>query len=102
MKILVDYQGRHIRLTDERLNHILEHPEMRDMETKIKETLTQPERVVKSNTDENAQLFYRYQTGTLFGDKWLCVVVKYTYDPFLLTAYLTDKIKKGQELWRKK
>lgn len=32
MKILVDYQGRHIRLTDERLNHILEHPEMRDFD----------------------------------------------------------------------
>jgi hypothetical protein len=28
MKILTDYQGEKIRLTDERLGHILEHPEM--------------------------------------------------------------------------
>jgi hypothetical protein len=27
MKILKDYQGRAVRLTDERLAHILEHPE---------------------------------------------------------------------------
>ena len=34
------------------------------------------------------------------GDKWLCVVVKYTADDaFVLTAYLTDKLKKGEQLW---
>jgi hypothetical protein len=26
---ILDYQGRSVRLTDERLDHILEHPEMR-------------------------------------------------------------------------
>ena len=30
MKSLVDYQGRIVRLTEERLAHILEHPEMPD------------------------------------------------------------------------
>jgi len=49
-----------------------------------------------------AELFYSYQKETLFGDKWLCVVVKFSDDPFVLTAYLTDAIKKGPELWRKK
>lgn len=33
MKILTDYQGEKVRLTDERLNHILEHPEMVNMES---------------------------------------------------------------------
>ena len=28
MKTLVDFQGRPVRLTDERRQHILEHPEM--------------------------------------------------------------------------
>jgi len=39
---------------------------------------------------------------TLLGGKWLCVVVKYSVvEPFVLTAYLTDKPKKGEVLWRK-
>jgi hypothetical protein len=38
--------------------------------------------------------------GTRVGDKWLCVVVKYAADDaFVLTAYLTDKPKKGEQLW---
>ncbi|MBW4678881.1 MAG: DUF4258 domain-containing protein [Microcoleus vaginatus WJT46-NPBG5] len=100
MKILTDYQGRQIRLTDERLAHILEHPEMAGMEIAIEQTLQNPEVVRKSRTDETALLHYHYYTGTLVGDKWLCVVVKYTVeDAFVLTAYFTDKQKKGEQLW---
>jgi hypothetical protein len=34
------------------------------------------------------------------GDKWLCVVTKYLdNDAFLLTAYLTNRIKQGELLW---
>ena len=46
MKILRDFQGRAIRLTQERLTHILEHPEMAGMEQAIEETLVRPERVI--------------------------------------------------------
>jgi hypothetical protein len=35
MKILVDCFGREIRLTDERLDHILEHPELQNMEDNV-------------------------------------------------------------------
>ena len=38
MKILKDYQGREVRLTDERLQHILEHPEMANLEAALEET----------------------------------------------------------------
>lgn len=70
MKTLKDYQGRDIRLTDERLAHIIGHP-----------------------------FFF----GTRVGDKWLCVVVKYkTEDAFVLTAYLTDRPKKGERIWPEK
>jgi len=45
-------------------------------------------------------LNYRYYYSTKVGDKWLCVVVKYAAeDAFVLTAYLTDKPKKGVQLW---
>ena len=100
MKILHDYQGRAVRLTDERLAHILEHPEMANLEAAMSETLEHPERVVQSQSDSSAELSYRYYLGTRVGDKWLCVVVKYVADDaFVLTAYLTDQPKKGQQLW---
>ncbi len=100
MKTLKDYQGRFVRLTDERLAHILEHPEMANMEAGLIETLEHPTLVLQSLNDTAAELSYRYYLGTRVGDKWLCVVVKYAADDaFVLTAYLTDKPKKGEQLW---
>ena len=95
MKTLKDYQGR-----DERLAHILEHPEMANLEAGLIETLEHPTLVMQSRSDTSATLNYRYYLGTRVGDKWLCVVVKYADDDaFVLTAYLTDKPKKGEQLW---
>ena len=95
-----DYQGLHIRLTDERFAHILDHPEMVDMEGRIAETLSSPEQVVESLSDSEARLYYRFYLGTRVGDKYLCVVVKVQAgDAFVVTAYLTDKVKKGNLLW---
>ena len=100
MRILSDYQGKKVRLTDERLRHILEHPEMSNMASAVEDTLHKPQLVVRSTADETTNLHYRYYYGTAVGDKWLCVVVKYAIDDaFVLTAYLTDKPKKGEQLW---
>ena len=100
MKLLRDHQGRQVRLTDERLGHILGHPEMADLEAALAETLEHPALVVQSRSDPEAGMSYRFYTGTKVGDKWLCVVVKYSaVDAFILTAYLTDKPKKGEQLW---
>jgi hypothetical protein len=58
--------------------------------------------VVRSNSDESVELFYEFFTDTIVGDKWLCVVVKnLENDFFVITAYFTDKIKKGEELWKR-
>jgi hypothetical protein len=100
VRILIDYQGRAVRLTDERLTHVLEHPEMRDMESALAETVRHPALVIESRTDLPVQLNYRFYIGTQVGDKWLCVVVKYApEDAFVLTAYLTDKPKRGKQIW---
>jgi hypothetical protein len=101
MHVYVDYQGKRIRLTEERLAHILDHPEMTGMEPRIAETLAQPAKVVESLSDEQARLYYRFYLGTRIGDKHLCVVVKDVDadDAFVVTAYLTDKVKKGRVLW---
>ena len=45
MKTLTDCFGRTVRLTDERLAHILEHPEMRGMESEIEAVLSKPKLV---------------------------------------------------------
>lgn len=103
MKRLVDYKGNEIRLTDERRKHILEHPEMARMEEAIGETLLNPECVVQSKSDDQAQLYYRYYTKTMVGGKFLCVVVKAIEEnAFVLTAYLTNTIKKGKLIWGEK
>jgi hypothetical protein len=100
MIVLHDHRGLAIRLTDERLAHIHEHPEMAGLDAAIEETLARPQFVVQSASDEQANLYYRYYVGTMVGDKYLCVVVKIlTADAFVLTAYLTDKVKQGERLW---
>jgi len=46
-------------------------------------------------------LYYRFYEQTIVGAKWLCVVIKdNSDDAFIITAYLTDKLKQGLELWR--
>ncbi len=103
MKTFRDYRGQSIRLTEERLKHILEHPEMKGMTRFIKETLLEPQQVIESISDKNAKLYYRFYIGTKVGDKYLCVVVKAVkQDSFILTAYLTDSIKRGDILWLRK
>ena len=58
MKILRDYEGREIRLTDERSAHVLEHLEMVGLEDAIGETLARPQRVIQSLSDPQARLYF--------------------------------------------
>jgi hypothetical protein len=103
MRILKDYQGRDVRLTEERIRHILEHPEMATLEAALEETLRRPQYVIQSQVDPAAELSYRYFIGTRVGDKWLCVVVQYDpNDAFVVTGYLTDRVKRGAQLWPSK
>ena len=103
MKLLTDCFGRTVRLTDERLAHILEHPELGGMADEIELVLRAPAEVRLSRSDESVQLFYNFYAQTKVGGKWLCVVVKATIDDaFVMTAYLTDKLKAGETLWPKK
>lgn len=101
MKIYYDYNKIKIRLTEERLRHILEHPEMVGQEMKIEEVLRYPEIVIQSLSDERAKMYYRYYQKLVIGDKYLCVAVKFRdNDAFIVTAYFTDQVKKGVILWK--
>jgi hypothetical protein len=103
MKRLEDVYGRGIRLTSERQLHIEnDHPEMEGQIDKIKETLLEPERIIRSRTDPEVELFYRLYHKTPVTEKYLCVVVKTLFnDRFIITAYFTDTIKRGEILWQK-
>ena|SRR4030067_457292 len=99
---LIDYTGKIIRLTDERLAHIKEHPEMVAHTMKINETLTTPDTVIRSKTDAEVNLYFKYYKKLSIGDKYLCVVVKYKEDDvFIITAHFTDSIKKGEIIWKR-
>ncbi|NCJ06089.1 hypothetical protein GS597_06075 [Synechococcales cyanobacterium C] len=98
---LSDYQNRSIRLSKERLAHILEHPEMVELASQIAKVLQEPQVVRQSSSDRRVQLYYCYYEQSMVGAKWLCVVVKHLPDDALIiTAYLTDKIKQGVDLWQ--
>jgi len=100
MIVLRDFHGREIRLTAERLAHILEHPEMRGQEQRIAETLLTPHSVILSYHDPAVHLYHRLFDETPISRKYLVVVVKYLeQDAFVITAFFTDKEKKGVRLW---
>ncbi len=100
MRTFEDYQARTIRLTDERLSHIIDnHDELIGMERAIEETLAAPEQVRESMRDEQVRLYYRWYNGTKVGDKYMCVVmVARGGTAFVATAYLTDKVREGKLL----
>ncbi len=102
--IFKDVYGRDIRLTEERQDHfVLDHPEMSGQFDKLQETLRDPDRIVRSKTDLDVELFYRHYGSTPVTQKHLCIVVKSVIDDtFIITAYFTDSIKKGELLWQRK
>ncbi|MDY6895857.1 MAG: hypothetical protein SVO01_10640 [Thermotogota bacterium] len=104
MRIFRDIHNRQIRLTEERQEHIEnDHPEMRGQIHKIRNTLLDPYIIIRSRTDENVELFYKFYQHTPVKAKYLCVVVKnLSNDLFVITAYFTDTIKRGEILWEKK
>jgi hypothetical protein len=104
MRWFEDVYKRRIRLTDERQEHIeTDHPEMSDQIGKVRKTLLNPDIIIRSKIDSEAELFYRHYSTTPVTKKYLCVVVKSSIeDLFIITAYFTDSIKRGEILWEKK
>ena len=100
MPIWYDCWDAPIRVTEERLRHILEHPEMAEEEARIAETLAHPDIVIQSRTDPEIRLYHRFYSTSAVGAKYLCAVVKWrSEDAFLITAYYTDRPKRGPVIW---
>ena len=94
--LLPDLFGRRIRLTEERVRHILtRHPYMASLWREVVETLREAEEIRRSNSDpETVRLYHKWYDGTVEGNKYVCVVVKVLPDDaFVLTAYVTPTIE---------
>ncbi|MBI2995145.1 MAG: hypothetical protein HYY52_00335 [Candidatus Melainabacteria bacterium] len=87
--------GLNIRTTQEYWELIqIKHPETTMCLTLIKNTLKMPDLITKSKIDNNVLLFYKR-----INSYWICVVTKsMDLDGFIITAYITDKIKEGEKI----
>ncbi|MDY6839752.1 MAG: hypothetical protein SWH78_17480 [Thermodesulfobacteriota bacterium] len=99
-----DIHNRKLRMSDERREHVeTDHPEMWGQMDRVREALLDPDIVVRSRADLNVELYYRHYENTPVTEKYLCVVVKAgNSDLFVITAYFTDTVKRGEVLWEKK
>ena len=95
MRRFTDEHGNEVRLTDERLRHILRrHPELAFQLHRFAETLASPDAVSPSRSNPAVQLYYRLYPDLRGRNRYLCLVVKReTGYSFILTAYLDRRIK---------
>ncbi len=102
MQSFIDLFNRKLKLTEERKKHILERIEMSNQEAKIKETLIYPELIKRSVSDEKVVIYYKHYTTTPVTSKYLAVIVNLAVkENFIISAYFTDRIKKGELIWEK-
>ena len=76
----------------------IKHPVMAGREVEVKATLENPDEIRQSRIDPDVYLFYRSERSS----RWVCAVAKRAEDQgFLITAYPTDAIKEGTQVWPK-
>ena len=74
---------------------MMEHPEILGRENDVKQTLAKPHLICRSRHDKQVYLFYQVE-----GSYYLCVVARrLDGDGFILTAYVTDSVKEGAQVW---
>lgn len=92
--------GKRVRLTKAQWLHIRDrHPEIRGQQSKLRETLEQPDFVVESIQDGTIH-YVRYYTKTPVTDKYLLLIVKHLNgDGFIITSFFVNRIRKqGKEV----
>ena len=95
LRRFTDEHGSEVRLTDERLRHILRrHPEMAFQMHRFVETLARPDAVRPSRSSPAVQLYFRLFPDLRGRNRYICLVVKRekTFG-FILTGYLARSIK---------
>ena len=92
--------GYRVILTRDRWREIIryKHPALGGHDAEVRDCLRDPEYVRESVKDPGVHLYYRSLAG-----RFICVAVAGAdaEEWFVVTAYLTKKIKRGRELWTK-
>lgn len=69
---------------------------------KISEVLNKPDEIRTSTHDPGVLLFYKLYSTTKMTSKYLLVAVKILDEEgFIITAFFTDKMKRGVTIWRR-
>ena len=92
--------GFAVKVTRDRWNLIVsvKHPVMDGQEAGVQATLTAPDQIRRSRRDPAVLLFYKSERP----NRWTCAVVRRSgQDGFLITAYPTDAVKEGEQIWAK-
>lgn len=88
--------GKRIRVTKRYWDYIVsKHESVAGLEKEVMDTLINPSYVRLSKEDKAVSLYY-----SAYDKYFLCVVCRHLNgDGFIITAYLTDKIKKGVTIY---
>lgn len=76
----------------------VKHPSIVKYEKQVKDALQDPDEVRKSQQDERVHLYYKH-----IGKLHICVVADHIQETegYVITAYLTDRIKEGEQIYVK-
>ncbi len=92
--------GKEIRITEEywKLISEVKHPIIQRYEAEVKEAIKSPDEVRRSKKDALVFLYYKK-----YGDLFVCALVRHlNNEGYIITAYVADKMKKGDVIWRRK
>ena len=96
---VVSKLGKKIRITRGYWSFIvsLKHPEIEGLENEVKKALQTPDEIRISQEDVEIYLYYHR-----LNKYRLCVVARHLNDDgFIITSYITDKVKEGVQIWKK-
>lgn len=76
----------------------LKHPSIAKYEEEVKDALSSPDQIRRSKQDLRVNLYYKS-----LGEISVCVVVDQINksEGYIITAYLTDRIKEGEKIYDK-
>ena len=90
--------SKRIYVTKSRWDLIIgtKHLEIKGKEKEVKEALINPDEIRLSKSDTSVYLYYKH-----YGKLSLSVVVKHNNgEGFIITAYYTDRIKEGKQIYK--
>src|SRR3989344_639726 len=102
MKIAFSVAGVPIRLTSERMAHIVKgHPELMNKESEILETINLPE-IVQNGDSSSLLAIKKFRKTPVTENKYLVAAYKESSseDGFVLTAYYSSGLKGRLIIWK--